>query len=65
MRQEVTMDLIGTKLEVPIVVNNKVLVNEGVVLTEALISKLLKLNIHYIDVVAEEVAPQKMEKPKC
>ena len=63
MRQEVTMDLIGTKLEVPIVVNNKVLVNEGVVLTEALISKLLKLNIHYIDVVAEEVAPQKMEKP--
>jgi len=54
MRQEVTYDLVGTTLEQPIVVKGRVLVNEGVVLTESLVAKLLKLGIKYIDVIQKE-----------
>lgn len=63
MRQEVTYDLVGTTLELPITVKGKVLVNKGVVLTENLVSKLLRMGIHYIDVAVEEVALPKLEKP--
>lgn len=63
MRQEVTYELVGTTLELPITVKGKVLVNKGVVLTENLVSKLLRMGIHYIDVAIEEVALPKMEKP--
>lgn len=63
MRQEVTYELVGTTLELPITVKGKVLVNKGVVLTENLVSKLLRMGIHYIDVAIEEVALPKLEKP--
>lgn len=54
MRQEVTYELVGQTLQVPIAINGQVLVNEGVVLTKELIARLLKRGIKYIDVVSEE-----------